>query len=81
MKTGIIRRVDDLGRVAIPRKVRRQMNINEVDPLEICIDGDKLYFEKCIISNDLTNEKTKAIQSLKDACLTLHRTEKEGEQE
>ena len=50
MKTGIIRRIDDLGRVVIPKEVRHKMNINEGDPLEICFDGDRLYLEKYIAS-------------------------------
>lgn len=50
MKTGIIRRIDDLGRIAVPREIRQKMNINEGDPLEICLDGDKLYLEKYIAS-------------------------------
>lgn len=33
--TGIIRRIDDLGRVVIPKEIRRSMNIREGDPLEI----------------------------------------------
>ena len=33
--TGIVRRVDDLGRVVIPREVRKSLNIREGDPLEI----------------------------------------------
>lgn len=38
--TGIIRRIDDLGRVVIPKDIRRTMGIKESDPLEICtIDG------------------------------------------
>jgi AbrB family transcriptional regulator (stage V sporulation protein T) len=38
--TGIVRRVDDLGRIIIPKKIRRIMKIHEGDPLEIFIDGD-----------------------------------------
>ena len=45
--TGIIRRVDDLGRVAIPREIRRSMGIREGEPLEIFIDGrDTVCFRK-----------------------------------
>ena len=33
--TGIIRRIDDLGRVVIPKEIRRMMRIKEGDPLEI----------------------------------------------
>ena len=50
MKTGIIRRIDDLGRIVIPKEVRRKLNISEGDPLEICFDGDRLYLEKYIAS-------------------------------
>lgn len=38
--TGIIRRIDDLGRVIIPREIRRNMRIREGDPLEIFTDSD-----------------------------------------
>ena len=37
--TGIVRRVDDLGRVVIPKEIRRSLNIKEGDPLEIFADG------------------------------------------
>ena len=43
--TGIIRRVDDLGRVVIPKEVRRSLNIKEGDPLELSLDGNKIVFE------------------------------------
>ena len=33
--TGIIRRTDDLGRIAIPKEIRRKLKVNEVDPFEI----------------------------------------------
>lgn len=36
--TGIVRRIDDLGRVVIPKEIRRSLNIREGDPLEIYID-------------------------------------------
>ena len=38
--TGIIRRIDDLGRVVIPREIRRKMHIREGEPLEIYTEGD-----------------------------------------
>ena len=37
--TGIIRRVDDLGRVVIPKEIRRQCRIREGEPLEIYLDN------------------------------------------
>ena len=38
--TGIVRRIDDLGRVVIPKEVRRSMGICEGDPLELYVDTE-----------------------------------------
>ena len=45
--TGIIRRVDDLGRVVIPKEIRRTLGIREGEPLEIFTEGrDTVCFRK-----------------------------------
>lgn len=44
--TGMIRRVDDLGRVVIPIEIRRHLNIEVKDPLEIFVEGEKLIIKK-----------------------------------
>ncbi len=45
--TGIVRRIDDLGRVVIPKEIRRTMRIREGDPLEIYTDaGGLVVFKK-----------------------------------
>ena len=45
--TGIVRRIDDLGRVVIPKEIRRTMRIREGDPLEIFTDNDgEVVFKK-----------------------------------
>ena len=44
--TGIVRRIDDLGRVVIPKEIRRTMRIREGAPLEIFTNKDGLLFEK-----------------------------------
>ena len=45
--TGIVRRIDDLGRVVIPKEIRRVMRIREGDPLEIFTDvGGEVVFKK-----------------------------------
>ncbi len=45
--TGIVRRIDDLGRVVIPKEIRRTMRIREGDPLEIFTDGGgEVIFKK-----------------------------------
>lgn len=45
-ETGIIRRVDDLGRIIIPKEIRRTLRIHEGDPFEIFLDQDELIFKK-----------------------------------
>lgn len=44
--TGIIRRVDDLGRVVIPKELRRNLKIKDGDPLEIFTENDTICFKK-----------------------------------
>lgn len=44
--TGIIRKVDELGRIVLPIELRRTLDIAERDPLEICIDGDRIVLQK-----------------------------------
>ncbi|MDD4698640.1 MAG: stage V sporulation T C-terminal domain-containing protein [Oscillospiraceae bacterium] len=45
--TGIVRRIDDLGRVVIPKEIRRTMRIRDGDPLEIYTAGDgEVIFKK-----------------------------------
>ena len=45
--TGIVRRIDDLGRVVIPKEIRRTQRIREGDPLEIFTTGDgEVIFKK-----------------------------------
>lgn len=54
--TGIVRKVDELGRVVIPIELRRTLDIEEKDSLEIYVDGDKIIFRKyepaCIFCGD-----------------------------
>lgn len=40
--TGIVRRIDDLGRIAIPKEIRRTLNIKEGDSLEMFVDDEGL---------------------------------------
>ena len=44
--TGIIRRIDDLGRVVIPREIRRSLGIKDGDPLEIYTTDEGVFFKK-----------------------------------
>ena len=53
--TGIVRRVDELGRIVLPSEIRKKMDIAVKDPLEIFTDGDRIIFQKyhpsCIFCN------------------------------
>lgn len=44
--TGIVRKVDELGRVVLPIELRRNLNINEKDALEIFVDDEKIILKK-----------------------------------
>ena len=54
--TGIVRRIDDLGRVVIPKEIRRRMNIREGEPLEIFIEDKKVIFQKYVPSEENLSE-------------------------
>lgn len=54
--TGIVRRIDDLGRVVIPKEIRRTLKIREGDPLEIFTDSDgEVILKKYSPVNELGN--------------------------
>lgn len=44
--TGIVRRIDDLGRVVIPKEVRRSLHIKEGEPMEVFMLDDMVCFKK-----------------------------------
>ncbi|MHC1749741.1 MAG: AbrB/MazE/SpoVT family DNA-binding domain-containing protein [Cellulosilyticaceae bacterium] len=44
--TGIVRKVDELGRVVLPIELRRNLDINEKDSLEIFVDDEKIILKK-----------------------------------
>lgn len=44
--TGIVRKVDELGRVVLPIELRRTLDINQKDSLEIYVDGEKIILKK-----------------------------------
>ena len=64
--TGIVRRIDDLGRVVIPKEIRRTMRIREGDPLEIYTDKDgQLIFKKYSPIGELSDFASDICDSLK----------------
>lgn len=63
--TGIVRRIDDLGRVVIPKEIRRTMRIREGDPLEIYTSGDgEVIFKKYSPIGEITEAATQYAEVL-----------------
>lgn len=44
--TGIVRKVDELGRIVLPMEIRNTLNINQKDPLEIFVEEDRIVLKK-----------------------------------
>lgn len=63
--TGIVRRIDDLGRVVIPKEIRRTMRIREGDPLEIYTEKDgEVIFKKYSPMGELGNFSEQICESM-----------------
>lgn len=66
--TGMVRKVDELGRIVIPIEMRRTLDIEEKDVLEIYVDEDKIILKKhevacvfCDSTKDVVNYKGKNV--------------------
>ena len=57
--TGIVRKVDELGRIVLPIELRRTLDISEKDALEIYVEGDKIILRKdreaCVVCDSTRN--------------------------
>lgn len=69
--TGIVRKVDDLGRIVLPKELRKILDIEERDPLEIFVDGSFIMLQKyepscifCGSADGVANYKGKNICSV-----------------
>lgn len=60
--TGIVRKLDQLGRIVIPKELRKVLDINERDPLEIFVDEELIILKKyhvknaCIVTGEISDE-------------------------
>ena len=76
--TGIVRRIDDLGRVVIPKEIRRTLRIRESDPLEIFTDREgEIILKKYSSIGELGSFAKEYVESLAQvsgytACITDH---------
>ncbi len=66
--TGIVRRLDELGRIVLPIELRRVLDLNEKDPVEIFVEEDRIILRKyqssCIFCgnvNDVVKFKDKNV--------------------
>ena len=66
--TGIVRKVDELGRIVLPIELRRTLGIEETDRIEIFVDGESIILRKyqpacifCDNAKDIINYKGKNI--------------------
>ena len=67
--TGIVRRIDDLGRVVIPKEIRRTMRIREGDPLEIYTDREgEVIFKKYSPVGELSSFASQYAETLYKTC-------------
>ncbi|MBE6708594.1 MAG: AbrB/MazE/SpoVT family DNA-binding domain-containing protein [Ruminococcaceae bacterium] len=67
--TGIVRRIDDLGRVVIPKEIRRTMRIREGDPLEIYTDREgEVIFKKYSPIGELTAFASQYAETIYKTC-------------
>ena len=67
--TGIVRRIDDLGRVVIPKEIRRTMRIREGDPLEIYTDREgEVIFKKYSPVGELSAFASQYAETLNRTC-------------
>lgn len=63
--TGVVRKVDELGRIVLPVELRRNFDVKEKDPLEIFVDGDQIILQKykpdmtCDITGETSAENKK----------------------
>lgn len=71
--TGIVRRVDELGRIVIPIELRRILDINEKDLMEVYVDHEKIVLKKYQpqMTCQITGETSEGNISLADGNIIL----------
>jgi len=71
--TGIVRKVDVLGRIVLPIELRKNLDIEKEDPIEIFVDGDYILLKKyepaCIFCGNAKNVKRVRDKNVCEDCL------------
>lgn len=60
--TGIVRKLDELGRITLPMELRKNLNLNEKDSLQIFVDGEKIVLQKFCPNDIFTGETEDLIE-------------------
>lgn len=81
--TGIVRKVDELGRIVLPSELRKSLDINVKDSLEIFVSGESIILKKympvCLFCGDSENTTTFKGKIVCKNCLKQLRKKKEQE--
>ncbi len=62
--TGVVRRIDDLGRIVIPKEIRRNLRIRDGESLEIFVDGNNIVLKKFSILRNVDEYASNLVDSL-----------------
>lgn len=60
--TGVVRKIDELGRFTLPMELRRKLNIEIGDPLEVFVDGENIVLRKYIESDIFTGSTEELVE-------------------
>lgn len=75
--TGVIRKIDRLGRIVVPKEIRDELGIAERDPVEIYVDGSRIiltkYEKSCIFCGQTANNDFKGKKVCSSCLLELKR--------
>ncbi|MFC5652366.1 AbrB/MazE/SpoVT family DNA-binding domain-containing protein [Paenibacillus solisilvae] len=71
---GVVRKVDQLGRIVLPKSLRKRYQMNEGDPVEILVQGDHIILERyrprCVFCGSMEEVRDFKERSLCSACIT-----------
>lgn len=71
ISTGIVRKMDPLGRIVIPKEIRRRFDMEEGTPLEIYVDGENIVLKKYDATETCSITGEKAILSIPESNIHL----------
>ncbi|MBQ6840856.1 MAG: AbrB/MazE/SpoVT family DNA-binding domain-containing protein [Bacilli bacterium] len=77
--TGVIRKIDELGRIVIPKELRKVLKLSSGDDLEIFVDGSSIVLQKYSAMDNAIEESNKLISSVEDlvdSCIYITDQEK-----